>query len=148
MYALAHPLAHCGAVAISISAICLVSMSMTSFLFLRRVQAVYAGSRFVYWISWVLWLATSAADVVLFPGTGSRHIDGTRYCTLYVVKQYVSVASFLPAVFDTLVFFAISYKIVFQSITHSGSSWNMFFSGKALPALSQAILQGGQQYYL
>lgn len=123
-------------------------MSVTSFLFLRRVQAVYTGNRSAWWIFGFLWLGTSAADVILFLGIRPNHIPGTHYCILYALRHYVSATSFMPAAFDTLVFFAISYKIAFQSINYSGSSWHMFFSGKALPALSRAVLQGSQLYYL
>lgn len=123
-------------------------MSVTSFLFLRRVQAVYAGNHFVWWIFGFLWFGIIAADVMLFLGTHSRHIPGTYYCMLYGVKQYVSATSFIPAAFDTLVFFAISYKIAFRSINTIGSDWSKLFSGNTLPAFSRAVLQGGQQYYL
>lgn len=70
---------------------------------------------------------------------------------MYQGQKYVAITSFMPAVFDTLVFFAISYRIAFQrhQVPGSGSSWASFwFSSRTLPILSKAILQGGQQYYL
>lgn len=143
-----HPVVNCNLFMSFVNASCLLAMSVTSFLFLRRVQAVYTGNRIVYWISALLWFSASILDVTLFPGTHFIHIPGTQYCIVYAVAGYVSASSFMLAVFDSLVFFAISYKIAFQSMTLTGSSWSTFFSGKTLPALSRAILHGGQRYYL
>lgn len=119
-------------------------MGTTSFLFLRRVQAVYLGNRFIYWLFWFLWLGSSVLIVLLIPGTHSHHIPGTRHCIVYEVERYVATSSFMPAVFDTLVFFAISYKIAFQLDT----GWRALVSWNAFPTLSRVVLQGGQKYYL
>lgn len=130
MSSIDHSLTDCNAVMISINVFCLLTMSVTSFLFLRRVQAVYAGNHFVWWIFGFLWFGIIAADVMLFLGTHSRHIPGTYYCMLYGVKQYVSATSFIPAAFDTLVFFAISYKIAFRSINTVGADWSKVILGE------------------
>lgn len=142
------PVDNCGSLQAAIDALCLLSLFMTSFLFLRRVQAVYAGNRFVWWGFGVLWFCTSILNVTLFPGIHSHHIAGTHHCVIYAVESYVSTISFMVIVFDTLVFFAIFYKIASQSFILADSGWSKFFPGKALPALSRAILQGGQRYYL
>lgn len=55
----------------------------------------------------------------------------------------------MPPIFDGLVFVFISYRI---ATTHANdddhSHWRTFVSGKALPRLSKALLQSGQQYFL
>ena len=54
------------------------------------------------------------------------------------------------AIHDTLVFLAISYRII--SYTAIGDSWSArvksFFTADGLPRLSRALLQSGQQFYL
>jgi hypothetical protein len=55
----------------------------------------------------------------------------------------------LNAVYDTLVFLAISYRII--SYTIIGDSWSArvktFFGANGLPRLSKGLLHGGQLYY-
>ncbi|KAF9449861.1 hypothetical protein P691DRAFT_518211 [Macrolepiota fuliginosa MF-IS2] len=146
-----HPASNCHRIAVATDLLCLLSMATTSLLFLRRVQALYADSHSIYWSFTLSWIGTSAVVVMLIPGTHSEYIPGTRYCIVYKVERYVAITNFMPAVFDTLVFLAISYKVAFQSHRNLGSneSWvTRFFSSKLLPVLSKAILQGGQQYYL
>jgi len=56
---------------------------------------------------------------------------------------------FVPMVFDALVHFAITFKILTSHprATTQPRSWKEFCSRKTLPRLSQAVLKGGQQYY-
>ncbi|KXN93299.1 hypothetical protein AN958_00222 [Leucoagaricus sp. SymC.cos] len=69
---------------------------------------------------------------------------------IYEVKSYTAVSEFLPAVFDTLVFFCISFKIISDhtQTDANGVKWNSFFTGKSLPLVARALLRGGQQYYM
>lgn len=126
-------------------------MGTTSFLFLRRVQAVYHDNRMVQYAFILVWAVTSGIIVMLFPGIDAMHIPGTGYCIVYKAQHYVPITNFMPAVFDSLVFFAISYKIAFQQNQELGSelSWTRsWFSTGSLPIVTRAFLQGGQQYYL
>lgn len=136
---------------LTLTVFCIITMGTTSFLFLRRVQVIYSGNRPIYWIFSALWAATSSVVVLFIPGQEASHVAGTGYCAVYLGQKYVAITSFMPAVFDTLVFFAISYKIGFQynRVPGGESSWtSCWFSSRTLPMLSKAILQGGQQYYL
>ncbi len=90
-------------------------MEVTSFLFLRRVQAVYHGNRYVQCAFTLLWAGKSGIVVMLIPGTHAKHISGTGYCIVYDAQRYVPITNFMPAVFDTLVFFAVSYRIALQN---------------------------------
>lgn len=148
---LATPTSNCNGITIATGLLCIFTMGSTSFLFLRRVQAIYTGNRWVQWIFTLLWIGTTGIDIMLIPGTGSKHIPGTAYCIVYKARPYIPIVNYMPAVFDTFVFFAISYKIAFQHNQVPGpeQSWtSSWFSAKTLLMLSKAILQGGQQYYL
>lgn len=126
-------------------------MATTAFLFLRRVQAVYADSRLIRWFFAFLWAAASGVGFALIPGSLAEHIPGTGYCSVYQVASYVPLANFMPAIFDTLVFFAVSYRLAFQAHRDAGTqkSWTTsWFSTEGLPRLQAAVIQGGQQYYL
>ncbi|KAF9449851.1 hypothetical protein P691DRAFT_727185 [Macrolepiota fuliginosa MF-IS2] len=145
------PISDCHGITFAMDISCILTMATTSFLFLRRVQAIYAGNRLVYWTFALLWAGSSAVAILLIPGAESEHLQGTGYCLVYLVRGYVAIASFMPAAFDTLVFFAISYKLAFQNprnLESNQSRVTWLFSSKTLPMLSRAILRGGQQYYL
>lgn len=65
------------------------------------------------------------------------------------MKKFIFAAGFMPPIFDTLVFGFISYRLATRHANDSDHShWQTFFTGKSLPQLSKAMLQGGQQYYL
>ncbi|EKM77798.1 hypothetical protein AGABI1DRAFT_130070 [Agaricus bisporus var. burnettii JB137-S8] len=128
---------------------CTLAHLTASFIFLQRLWAVYALHRLVKIVFFVLWLGANGLMTTSIYGARFGHIPGTGYCTYLEVHPYVSAAGFMLASFDTAVFVAISYKI---SISHGGGrigiNWDTIVSGRALPRLSRAVLQGGQQYFL
>ncbi|KAJ3575405.1 hypothetical protein NP233_g1117 [Leucocoprinus birnbaumii] len=143
------PLDSCEPIFIAIGCCCILSISSSSFLFLRRVQAIWAGNLWVSGIFSVLWVLDWALEVTVPVGVHADHIPGTLYCIDSQPQHYVLAAGIIPVIFDTFVFLAISYKIaVSHSTLDVKISWGTLVSGKALPRLSRAILQGGQQYYL
>lgn len=79
-----------------------------------------------------------------------QHIGTTQRCINTAVRGYASAPIVLNAVNDTLIFLAISFKIMSFSLV--GTTWQArtrsFVEGKGLPGLSKALLQGGQLYYL
>ncbi|KAF9452892.1 hypothetical protein P691DRAFT_720652 [Macrolepiota fuliginosa MF-IS2] len=106
-----------------------LSVSCSGFLFLRRVHAVYANSQVIQWTFSAFW--------VIFAGSTATVPFGT------VPTALVSL------LYDSCVFLAISYKIASQhGSPDERVGWATLVSGKALPRLSRAVLQGGQQYYL
>ncbi|KXN83153.1 hypothetical protein AN958_01766 [Leucoagaricus sp. SymC.cos] len=145
----AMPLDNCNPMFIAIGCCCIASISSSSFLFLRRVQAVWANNRWVKGIFFVLWLIDGGLVVTVPVGVHATHIPGTKYCIDSPPARYVIAGGIIPVIFDTFVFFTISYKIASAHSTIDAKvSWGTLVSGKALPRLSRAILQGGQQYYL
>jgi hypothetical protein len=100
-------------------------------------------------VFFVLWLGANGLMTTSIYGAQFGHIPGTGYCTYLAVHQYVSAAGFTLVFFDTAVFVATSYKMAISHIGSSiGISWDTIISGRALPRLSRAVLQGGQQYFL
>ncbi|KAJ3562685.1 hypothetical protein NP233_g9422 [Leucocoprinus birnbaumii] len=145
-----HPIDNCRAMPITMSILCILSMSTTSFLFLRRLHAVFFDQRPIRWLFGFLWLGANGVTVLGPIGLNAMHIEGTNYCTFYQVHSYSSMAEFVPAAFDTLVFLAISYQLI-TSYTEVGvsdsASWRAFFTGNLSP-IARALLRGCQQYYL
>jgi hypothetical protein len=78
-------------------------------------------------------------------------IPYTRRCTEGILNfAFTAVPVILTAVFDTLVFLAISYKMVSISMADNNCSAHVrsFFRGDGLHKLSKSLLRSGQVYYL
>lgn len=130
---------------------CMLSMIASSFLFLRRVQAVYAEERWVRWSFFVLWVILSGTEILIPLKTKPIYIPGTKFFENAGIPPYTSVSLWMLLFYDTSVVAAISYKILSTHTTLTTEErlpWHAFASGKTLPRLSRAIFRGGQQYYL
>ena len=117
-------------------------------LFLFRVWGVFLKSRFTLIVFSVLWLSTCTSFIAPFSFKSARNID-TSECFVEWVSLN-SLAAFVSiAVYDTLVFFAISYKLVSFGCEDSWTArTRLFFCGDKLGFISKALLQSGQCYYL
>lgn len=78
------------------------------------------------------------------------NIGTTGYCINVAYNSFGAAAGFTPLIHDTIVFFAISWRILMNSSADHGVSslYEVFTTGKHLPALSRALLKDGQLYYL
>jgi hypothetical protein len=149
----------------------MLGVTTTSLLFFYRVRAVYGNSRIAtafFGFLWVSMLGLSVLVPLSLDGGVShsslinldqiayrwlyvnQHMGPTRRCIVTKTRSYTSVPIVLNAVNDTLVFLAISFRIV--SYTIVGESWGArarsFWSADGLPKLSRGLLQSGQLYYL
>lgn len=142
--------------ALEIASGCFLSISAvsSSYLFLRRAQAIYAEQkwpRIIFFISWLLVLGTGC---LIPPGLHPSYFPGTYYYKDSGLTAYVAAAPWVFLAFDTMIFVAISYKIAKEHTytpDHAAeprTGWIRFLSGRKLPQLSNAVLRGGQQYYL
>jgi len=126
-----------------------ISLPATSLLFLFRVKAVYNDSRIVTTFFGILWLAIAGVSILIMLGITGNRIPYTRRCTEGLAHKYTTVPIFLTAVNDTLVFIAITGRLLSSSMV--GNTWSAkaksFFRGDGLHQLSRALLQSGQAYY-
>ncbi|KZP20283.1 hypothetical protein FIBSPDRAFT_1044928 [Athelia psychrophila] len=126
-----------------------VSALGTYGLFFIRVCAVYRDSRAATWIFGFMY-----ASIVLFPIffiLGIKHtsiIDMERFLET-PAPFYDGVATILPAINDTVIFFSISLRLANNSFGHNNpmSRMRTFFTGHGLKSLSKTLLQSGQSYY-
>jgi hypothetical protein len=126
-----------------------ISLPSTSALFFFRVKGVYYDNKLVQVLFGVMWLLLVASTLTIPPAIKGAHIRTTQICMMVKVEDYEAVAAFLNALFDTLVFLAVSYRIM--TSTPEGSvrtQAGTFFRGDGLSSISRALLQGGQLYYL
>ncbi|KAF7336012.1 hypothetical protein MSAN_02314900 [Mycena sanguinolenta] len=145
------PVENCNAFAIAITICAALSDSITAMLFLLRVTAVWGPNKIVYAVFSILWIAVLGACITSPLGVRGAHIGSTMQCIITdVMPGYVEVATIMPLVNDTAIFFAINYRILAHILVADSfmARIRVFFGGKGLSALSQALLQGGQHFYL
>lgn len=98
----------------------------------------------------ILWLAVSVGSISVPLAVTGSHIGPTQYCFNAEVKSFSSVAVILSTVNDSLVFLAISFKLM------AGSDKKPFLErtkaliqgGNGLTSISKSLFKGGQVYYL
>lgn len=115
------------------------------------------GSRLLAYPHWCSFLTVSVrslnrgGDSYSLIHLATDQIPRTLLCIETIIAEYDAVPTMLATIYDTLVFLAISYRIVSYS-NLEGASWRArsrsFFRGNGLYSLSKALLQSGQVYYM
>ncbi|KXN81773.1 hypothetical protein AN958_03699 [Leucoagaricus sp. SymC.cos] len=126
------------------------AITCSTFLFLRRAHAVYNDTRCAQWCFSVLWFLCVAYEFVVPFGVEPAYIPGTRYYHDTILRPWIGGIGLLLLLYDTVIFLSISYRLATSHTIspHERITWNTLISGRALPHLSRAVLQGGQQFYL
>ncbi|KAJ7660625.1 hypothetical protein B0H17DRAFT_954025 [Mycena rosella] len=147
-----YPLQACNTAYIAFDAFYSIGVSASAFLFFFRVRAIYGGDRLVTAIFGFLWLAVLGSSLTNPFGVSAVKLGDPSECIVTRVEVYVGVSGIVLAVHDTLVFFAISYRLVSNFGQMQQQTWGtqlkMLFSGAHLPAFSKALFADGQMYYM
>ena len=144
------PVSNCTVIAVTIVALQVISSAAASYLFLKRIHAVYYGSKVVkhiFTFLWVIGVGTSCAAVSGALRNYSEIAD-TKHCVRHSTWTALAIAFSDPVLFDAIVYFAITYKILSTHQTEKKERWRGYFSRKTLLRFSRAVFMGGQQYYL
>jgi hypothetical protein len=127
-----------------------ISLSSSALLFFFRLKAIYSGNRLVIALFFVLWLGVLACTMLIPITVHEMHIGETPYCEDANVPSTAFAAVLAPLVHDTLVFFAISWRLAQNSHIdinfHNGIKVALL--GKYLPTFTRSMLLDGQRYYL
>lgn len=135
------------------AAVNIFAVPTISFLFFLRVTAVYLHNKVIITFFGVLWFGVLSLFVLdsttmfSFDFIDEKH---SRPCSLAgrTIDAWAYVAS---AIFDTLVFLAISWRLASTSMTSNASfrdRLKSFVRGEGLLDLSKALLHSGQLYYM
>ena len=93
-----------------------ISSILTSLIFFFRVRAFYAHNRLVICFFGLLWLSVAATNLPLARAVAGGNIssDGyvSNYCTNFNLASYAGSAIISSLIHDTLIFLAISYKLL------------------------------------
>ena len=143
-------MAHCNAVLTAMGCFVILAVPSTSALFFFRVMAVYHQNKFISGFFGLLLFALFGLTFLVPVSRKSTHIGTTQRCIASESDRYATVPILLNAIMDTLVFIAISFRIVSYSLVGDtfGARMRSFLRGSGLPSISKSILQGGQLYYL
>jgi hypothetical protein len=128
-----------------------ITVSATAFLFFFRARAIYGGSRLVTLLFGFLWLSVLATSITIPISGRAISFGDPPQCIVAHGAAYNGSSGITITVHDTMVFFAISYRLVSnfaqKDRTH-GEKIRELFSGANLPAFSKALFNEGQMYYM
>jgi len=142
---------HCRAITEFAAVVNIVTVPAISLLFLLRVIAIYLHHRIVIAFFGICWLGLLVSCVIDSATMFSNflHLPETKNCSL-TGRSTDAWAYTASAIFDTLIFLAISWRLASTSVI--GSSWRdrlrSFVRGEGLLGLSKVLLRGGQSYYI
>ncbi|PPQ64454.1 hypothetical protein CVT24_008464 [Panaeolus cyanescens] len=130
-----------------------IAVSCTSFLFLLRFKAIFNGNKYIVALFICLWIAVVLSTLTGIFGISGVNIGPTEYCATDRFENYVAAAVIVPLVYDTMVFVAISWRLMKEFLVedpaiHTISGVKALVFGDYLPAFSRSLLQDGQVYYL
>ncbi|KAF7335929.1 hypothetical protein MSAN_02306200 [Mycena sanguinolenta] len=120
-------------------------------LFYLRVTAVWHPNKIIYVVFSILLIGVPSASITAPLGVRSAHIGPTMQCITTSVPGNIEVAAIIPLINDTAIFLAITYRILENTVADSPvrGRLSVFFGGATgLSALSRALLQSGQHFYL
>ena len=143
------PVPDCQKLQLSIGWTAALSVPLNCLLFFFRIRAVFYSFPRVVQCFGILWVVTFGCTMTAPFGLIAAHIEPTKNCIDAAVKSYTSSGLIAAAVYDTIVFVSISYKLVASSFA---DDWpgrlKSFFRGQYMGHISRVLLQSGQLYYL
>ncbi|KAF9457887.1 hypothetical protein BDZ94DRAFT_161019 [Collybia nuda] len=131
-----------------------VTASSTALLLFLHMRAIFDRNKYLtagFFGLWVVVLGGSLTSILSISGV---QIGNTHHCAYTNFKSYrSSVTNITLAVFDTCVFFAVTWRLsnIQLSVLNNGGSpskMRLDIFGKYLPAFTRALLHDGQEYYM
>jgi hypothetical protein len=126
----------------------ILAVPVTALLFLLRLRAVFLKNRVIVTIFGVLWLCVLGGAITVPFSVTAAKIGPTNYCIDAEVKPFSSAGPIANTVFSTLVFIAISWRLVTMNLALNGTPRGIsFITGQGSSTLSTILLRDGQLYY-
>ncbi|KAF7335959.1 hypothetical protein MSAN_02309300 [Mycena sanguinolenta] len=140
----------CNALGIAVGICFVLSQTSTALLFFLRVTAIWHPSKIAYVVFSVLWLGVLGAGITVPLGVSGAHIGPTMQCITTTVRSNIEVSMIIPMINDTAIFLAINYRILAYTMAEDSPMAHLraLLGGTGRSALSRALLQSGQHFYL
>ncbi|KIK53029.1 hypothetical protein GYMLUDRAFT_135149, partial [Collybiopsis luxurians FD-317 M1] len=143
-----YPIGNCKIASVAIDSLYPIAVAGSCLLFFFRARAVYYGHRGAIVFFAFLWVAVLGTCLVVpFGLMVNGDLKPTQYCISTSIKPYVGAAVIVPTVHDTVVFLAVSYKLMSNSLTEPRGLQERIL-GNNLPRFSRAMFRDSQKYYL
>ncbi|KDR72732.1 hypothetical protein GALMADRAFT_228998 [Galerina marginata CBS 339.88] len=144
------PIGNCAVIEKATDWLFTIAVAGTSLLFFFRLRAIFDRNKYVVGFFGFMWLAVVAGCLTSTSGITAAYIGPTQYCVNVSVADYVKAAAIIPLVNDTLVFFAITWRLRRNSYADCDPNLGIkaLLFGDYLPSFTRALLQDGQVYYL
>ena len=141
-------LPNCQAAAQIVAWFAAFAVPLNASLFLLRIIGVFYDMPYVRVIFTLLWMGTLGTFAAPFAFVGTN-VGPTNQCIVHSMGRSASAGFFASIFYDTMVFFAISIRLL---LDNPADGWaakaKVFISAEKMGYLSQALLQTGQVYYL
>jgi hypothetical protein len=126
-----------------------LSRASTAFLMYFRLCAVYNMNKFVVLFFGFTWFSVIGGAATTFVGIEPAYNEHTKHCACTIKHRFIITTSVIDFVNDTLILFAIMYKLGMTGIRRSpvsqlSSAWK---STGQLQSFLRAFLQDSQIYY-
>ncbi|KIK53010.1 hypothetical protein GYMLUDRAFT_144273, partial [Collybiopsis luxurians FD-317 M1] len=143
-----YPIGNCKIASIAIDSLYPIGVAGSCLLFFFRVRAVYHSHKNAIVFFAFLWVAVLGTCLVVpFGLVVSGNLEPTQYCISTSIKPFLGAAVIVPTVHDTVVFLAVSYKLMSNSLTEPRGLQERIL-GNNLPRFSRAMFRDSQKYYL
>lgn len=142
------PLIRCQSIYLLAGWFAAVGIPLNALLFLARIIAVFHDKRAIRMLFVTLWFFTLASFIVPF-AENAQHLSPSHICTVLGVTTAGSAGAIIASTYDTLVFIAISSRIL---LDYPASGFKarikLFWNNKNMSRIYRMVLQTGQLYYL
>lgn len=145
------PIADCSKLENVINSFLIIYVASTTGLFYLRVCAVYNMQRAVVISFGASWLAAIAMILTFSKTFSAVHIENTQFCVEQVHGRFLGPTSFVLVANDVFIYCAIAFRIYtmfLNSHTPIRQRFDILAFGTSLPALSRALMQDSQLYFL
>ncbi|KAK7689905.1 hypothetical protein QCA50_006544 [Cerrena zonata] len=142
------PLNNCQAAILVSCWLAAIVLPLNSLLFLIRILGVFHDSKVIKIGFSVLWFPTLCSFIAPFVASAS-HIGPTQKCEVDRVTAGSSSGFYVIAIYDTLVFIAITLRILSDNLAKGWKTRaKVFVSAEKMGPVFRIVLQTGQLYYL
>ena len=146
------PVKNCQVASSSSSWFSAFAIPLNSLLFLFRIQAVFKDMKSIVLLFTLLCVAVLGSSLAGPFGVKATYLAVVQSCSNVSVAKFASLGLIASWVYDTLVFIAISTKLMSFSLPTNKPTWKgrlkCFWTGPASGTIARAVLQTGQLYYL
>ena len=142
----------CQVVTVSSAWFAAFAIALNGLLFFFRIRAVFNDTKSAVRFFAFLWIALLGCSLPGPFGVKAVYLGEVESCVDIFIAKFVSLGPIASWIYDTLVFIAISIRIMSFSFPTKKITWRerlkCFWMGPERGFITRTVLQTGQLYYL